>query len=224
MIVIADVSIPASQFPLGRVLETFPEVEIELERLVPLTDGIIPLIWVRDDATDAVEAALNDDPVTLSVKRLTQTGRRVLYQIEWSLGVDGLVQSLLDSEAQVLTGEGTAKIWDFRLQFRTRAALEEFRESCQEKGISLRLRRLYHPTLPETTDSVSSAQSEALVAAYRAGYFEVPRRVKMSELAAEFGVSDSAFSQRLRRGTASLVAETLVPEFGRRGGGSESAS
>jgi len=217
MIVIADISIPASQFPLGRVLETFPEVEIELERLVPLSEAIIPLIWVRDDATDAIEAALNDDPMTESVKQLTQTGTRVLYEVQWSIEVDGLVQSLIETKAQVLVGEGTATVWDFRLQFQSRADVEEFRDSCEEKDIPLNLHRLYHPTLPETTEGLSQAQLEALTAAYRGGYFEVPRGVTMRELSAEFGVSDSAFSQRLRRGTASLIAETLMPEFGHQG-------
>jgi predicted DNA binding protein len=222
MIVIADISVPASQFPLGRVLESFPEVEIELERLIPLSEGIIPLIWVRDADADAVEATLEDDPMTESVRRLTRAGPRALYQVEWTLGVDGLVQSLIDSEAQILIGEGTATVWDFRLQFRTRAALEAFRESCEEKDISLNLRRLYNPTLPEESESLSEGQSEVLTAAYRAGYFAVPREVKLSELAAEFGVSDSALSQRIRRGTSALVAETLTPEFGRRGERSES--
>lgn len=39
--------IPADVFPLGRVLDEYPDVEIELERLVPLSEGIIPLFWGR---------------------------------------------------------------------------------------------------------------------------------------------------------------------------------
>ncbi|MWG33813.1 helix-turn-helix domain-containing protein [Halomarina oriensis] len=222
MIVIADISVPASQFPLGRVLEAFPEVEIELERLIPLTEGVIPLIWVRDADADAIEATLGDDPVTESVRRLTRVGQRVLYQVEWTLGVDGLVQSFIDSEAQVVIGEGTATVWDFRLQFQSRGDLETFRASCEEKDISLSLRRLYNPALPENSQSLSERQSEALMTAYRAGYFEVPREVKLSDIAAEFDISDSAFSQRIRRGSSALIAETLIPEFGRRGGRSDS--
>ncbi|MWG32916.1 helix-turn-helix domain-containing protein [Halomarina oriensis] len=218
MIVIADVSVPASQFPLGRVLDGFPDVELELERIVPLREAVIPLFWVRDGDTEAVEETLRADPVTNSVTRLTTTGARVLYQIEWSPEVNGLVQSLLSSDAKLLAAAGTAGVWDFRIQFQTRADLGRFRESCEEAGISLTLRRLYNPTLPERSGNLSTEQYEALVAAYRAGYFEVPRGSKMGDLAAEFDVSDSAFSQRIRRGISSFIAETLMPEFGRTGG------
>lgn len=83
MIVITDVSVPADAFPLGRVLDEYPDIEIELERLVPLSDALIPLFWVDDGTADRIEATLEADDLTKSVQRLTQTGSRVLYEIEW---------------------------------------------------------------------------------------------------------------------------------------------
>ena len=217
MIVIADISVPADQFPLGRILDAYPNVELELERLVPLREGIIPLFWVSDGDSAAIEETLRNDSITKSVSRLTETDSRVLYQVEWGSEVDGLVQALLDSDARLLAAEGTADIWDFRIQFDRRSDMARFRELCDEEGISLTLRRLYNPRLPEESGSLSDEQYEALVTAFRAGYFEVPRASKMSDLAAGFGVSDSAFSQRIRRGISSLIAETLMPEFGQQG-------
>ncbi|MWG34206.1 helix-turn-helix domain-containing protein [Halomarina oriensis] len=217
MIVIADISVSADQFPLGRILEAYPSVEIELERLVPLQDGIIPLFWVSDGDSAAIEETLRDDPLTNSVTRLTQTNSRVLFEVEWGPEVNGLVQALLRSDARLLAAEGTADIWDFRIQFDTRADMAHFRRLCTDAEISLTLRRLYNPMLPEESGALSNEQYEALVTAFRAGYFEVPRASKMSDLAAGFGVSDSAFSQRIRRGISSLIAETLMPEFGHRG-------
>ncbi|SIR97293.1 Predicted DNA binding protein, contains HTH domain [Haladaptatus litoreus] len=213
MIVIADVSIPADAFPLGRILEEYPEMEIELERIVPLHDAVIPLFWVSDGDTEAIEATLKEDPLTKSVRPLTQTDSRVLYEVEWSPEVNGVVQSLFDSDARLLEAEGTVDVWDFRLQFRTRSDLDRFREACEENGIPVTLRRLYNPALPEENGQLSARQYEALVSAYKGGYFEVPRGTSMSTLAAEFEISDSAVSQRLRRGTAALIAETLLPEY-----------
>jgi hypothetical protein len=46
--------------------------------------------------------------------------------------------------------------------------------------------------------------------AYEQGYFEVPRSVTVTELADHFGISDNAFSQRLRRGLSALVFETMI--------------
>jgi hypothetical protein len=46
----------------------------------------------------------------------------------------------------------------------------------------------------------------------------------MSDIAAGFGVSDSALSQRIRRGISALIAATLMPEFGHGNGRSDPLS
>ncbi|WP_390207643.1 hypothetical protein [Halocatena marina] len=43
---ITDISIPADQFALGRLLDEYPDIAVELERLVPLREDIISLFWV----------------------------------------------------------------------------------------------------------------------------------------------------------------------------------
>lgn len=213
MNVIVDMSIPAGAFPLGRVLEDYPDVEIELERLVPLREAIIPLFWVDDGNADGIEATIADDPLTESVKQLTQTDSRVLYEIAWDSDMDGLIGLLMETDARILEAEGTANVWDFRLQFRSRNDLVRFRDACEDHDIPLTLRRLYNPTLPEEGGQLSDAQHDALVSAQENGYFEVPRGTSMGALADGFGISDSAFSQRLRRGTGALIAETLLTNF-----------
>lgn len=215
MNVITDISIPADAFPLGRVLDEYPDVEIELERLVPLSEGIIPLFWVDDGNADGIETTLLEDPLTERVKQLTQTDSRVLYEIQWSPDVDGLVQSIIETDTRILEAEGTADVWDFRLQFSTHNDLSAFREACEDHDIPLTLRRLYNPSLPEEGGQLSAPQYEALIAAYRGGYFEVPRQTSMNTLAKEFDISDSAVSQRIRRGTAALIAETLLTNVGK---------
>ncbi|GAB7020417.1 helix-turn-helix domain-containing protein [Halostagnicola bangensis] len=213
MIVITDISIPAHAFPLGRVLEKYPNVEIELERIVPLSEAIIPLFWVDAENADHIEETLEDDPLTKNVAQLTQTDSRILYEIQWSPDINGLVQSLIENDARILEAEGTADVWDFRLQFRTREDLSAFRDACEAHDIPLTLRRLYNPALPEDGGQLSSNQYETLIEAYREGYFEVPRGTSMDALAMEFDISDSAVSQRIRRGTSALIAETLLTNY-----------
>lgn len=215
MILIADISVPSETFPLGKVLEEFPEVEIELERLVPLREAIIPLFWVSGGESDAererlVQTALDDDPLTEAVTKLTSTADRTLFEVRWNNEINGIIQSFIDTDAELLQAQGTADVWDFRLQFRSRDALVEFRRSCETDDIPLTLRRLYNPSIPADNGRLTDNQHDALVTAYEEGYFEVPRRVSMGTLAARFDISDSAFSQRLRRGTSALIAETLA--------------
>lgn len=213
MILIVDISVPAEAFPLGRVLQEYPEVEIELERLVPLREAIVPLFWIEGGDPTAIEETLTNDSLTKRVQQLTKTGDRYLYEVRWDPDIDGLLGVFLNTEAQILQAEGTADVWDFRLQFRSRDSLVEFRQACEKQDIPLTLRRLYNPSVPEDNGRLTDNQYEALVSAYEKGYFEVPRATSMDELAAEFGISDSALSQRIRRGTSALIAETLMSDL-----------
>ena len=216
MILIADISVPSDAFPLGRVLEEYPDIEIELERLVPLREAIVPLFWVGsaddENLVHEVEETLAADPLTESVRRLTTAEDRTLFEVRWNTDVDGLIRTFIDTEAQLLRATGTAQVWDFRLQFRTRDDLIEFRRSCNAADIPITLRRLYNPSIPEENGQITENQHDALMTAYEQGYFDVPRGVSMGELADQFGISDSAFSQRLRRGTSALIAEALADD------------
>lgn len=57
--------------------------------------------------------------------------------------------------------------------------------------------------------NLTPAQSEAIEAAYGMGYFEIPRRADAADVAAEIGVSKSAFLERLRRGQAAVFGQLL---------------
>jgi predicted DNA binding protein len=54
---------------------------------------------------------------------------------------------------------------------------------------------------------LTPAQEEALRAAFEMGYFAVPKETTAEAVAAELGVSKSAFLERLRRGQATLFGE-----------------
>jgi predicted DNA binding protein len=57
------------------------------------------------------------------------------------------------------------------------------------------------------------AQEEAVRVAWEAGYFDLPRKRTASEVAAELGISKSAFLERLRRAQSSLFG-SLFDESG----------
>lgn len=72
-----------------------------------------------------------------------------------------------------------------------------------------------HPLGPESGDAIgqrwglSPAQEEALQAAYRLGYFNVPRDCTASDVADTLGISKSAFLERLRRGLSAMFSHLL---------------
>jgi predicted DNA binding protein len=206
---ITDIRVPAGSFPLGRILQQYPDIEIELERIVPTQASIIPLFWVQTGTEKEVEKTLRDDPLVDELVQLTRTPDRVLYSVNWSPDVNSLVQTLIDLGIEVLTAEGTANFWEFRLQFSNREQLAGFRRRCAEEDIPIELLRVYNPMMPQEVGPLSPAQNDALSTAYENGYWDVPRGINQQELADIIGISDNAMSQRLRRGVKVAVAELL---------------
>ena len=80
--------------------------------------------------------------------------------------------------------------------------------------VGVRLERI-SPLRGEGEGSVDSrwdltpAQAEAMKTAHEMGYFEVPRGASSETVAAELGVSKSAFLERLRRGERALLRHIL---------------
>lgn len=214
MVVITDITIPADQFALGQLLDAYPDIAIELERLVPLHEGIIPLFWVDGASPEEIEATVREDELSEEVRHLTEMDGRHLFEIRWSPTVNAVVQPLIESRAEVLRAEGAADIWEFRLQFRNRAQLAVFRECCLEREVQMNLKALYNPSLPaeQTTDTLTVEQNDIIDTAYENGYWEIPRGITLDELATLTGISSNAASQRLRRGLTTLVGEALGPD------------
>lgn len=212
MTIIADISIPANEFALGQIFEEHPDVTLEIERIVPLGETVLPLFWITNGNEDAIKSTLQDAPQTEIVRNLTDAGEERLFEVRWSPDTDGIIQPLVDANARVLEATGTAEEWMFRLRFPSQEDLNEFNQAVTQRGIPLTLRHLYNPTLPEEQSPMSDEQREVITTAYRRGYFNIPRDVTATDLADSFDVSDSAISQRLRRGLSTLVRDTLIPD------------
>ncbi|MFB6096988.1 MAG: helix-turn-helix domain-containing protein [Haloferacaceae archaeon] len=206
---ITDIRIRADQFPLGRIFREYPDIEIELERIVPTSREVIPLFWVATESEEAVEETLKDDPLVEEIVQLTRTPDRILYSVNWSPDIDALVRTIVDLGVDVLTAEGTANFWEFRLQFTNREQLSQFRRACEGDNIDIELLRVYNPMVPPEQGPLSPEQADALSTAYENGYWDVPRGITQTELAELVGISDNSMSQRLRRGVKVAVAEML---------------
>jgi predicted DNA binding protein len=211
--VIADITIPADSFALGQILDAYSNVSIRLERIVPLQSEIIPLFWVSGTDEADIKATLEEHPQTKVVQSLTTAGDEELFEVRWQPDINGLIGTMIETNARLLEAEGSTDNWEFRLRFPSHDALNTFNQTVTDGGIAVTLRRLYNPTLPEQEPSaLSDKQREAIEAAYRSGYFDVPRDSTAAELADSLEISASAYSQRLRRGLATLVGQTLMSD------------
>lgn len=105
----------------------------------------------------------------------------------------------------------------------TRDRLTQLIDALRDTESVWRLRRLTSPdgsrwedfgrfgTYPEDI-TLTDKQREAIRTAEEMGYYDTPRRVSLSDLASQIGVSTSALSQRLNAVEAKLI-ESLVAEI-----------
>ncbi|AHF99902.1 bacterio-opsin activator [Halostagnicola larsenii XH-48] len=212
MSVIASVSIPAAEFPLGSVLESELDGPLTIETTVPISEEAIPYLWVPKSTAERVLETIDSQPVVKSATRIDSIGDHDLLKVEWTTSINGFLAAIREHDAIVTSGTGTSDRWLFQLRFPSYEDLSCFYTACLDRGVSVDLVQLHEAVDPETDDQfgLTSPQRELVVAAYESGYFDVPRETTLVELSDELGISDSAVSQRLRRGLASLVDSTLA--------------
>lgn len=207
----ATVTVPAGTFPLGTVFETLPGVDVELERIVPGVDVVIPYFWVRGATTDDIEAAFSEHPGVKDIRQVDSVEDEHLLRVEWEPEYVGIITTLTEASVVLVGAVGTTEQWTFDIRGDTRDDVSEFLRLCRKRDIPVTLTALHALTPVETATeaALTDAQQEALELAYERGYFESPRQVTMEELGEELDISQQAVASRLRRGTRGILGQTL---------------
>ena len=212
MAVIAELRIPGSQFELGRILGSMEELDIELETMVPLGQRPIQFILVHNDVSGLFESQVEANSSVERIREIERHKEEVLYALEWSASRDHLFSAISGVGAQLLTGRAVDDTWAFEIRFPSRDALSTFRERCEDAHITIAVDRIYNPTKPTEGPwfGLTDPQRETLVRAVNGGYYDIPRRMSTKDLAEEFGISDQAITERLRRAVVGLTEATLI--------------
>lgn len=205
----ATITVPAAEFPLGSVFDQYPDVTVELERIIPAQDVVIPYFWVRGTIVDDIESAFAAHPGVKEIRFVDSVEDEYLLRVEWTVEYTGVLQTLTETEIALIEATGTSEQWTFKIRGDDRQAIATFQERCRELEIPITLTELHALTPAEVDVELTDAQKEALVLAYDRGYFESPREVTLDELGAELGISSQAIASRLRRGTRQIIARTL---------------
>lgn len=208
--------IPAEEFALAETLQTLPEVSVECERIVAgPNETVMPLIWVRETTQSAFEDAIANDPTVTDDRLLAGEEGTWLYEMRWTANVQLVLDILTNATALVLDAVGTVDGWHLRVLFPDRDALTSTNEFCDIHNLTFEITTVR--TLdPEPSHhlnpriGLTDAQYETLTYAYKQGYFEVPRRATLSDLASGIEISHQALSERLRRGHKALIEDILL--------------
>lgn len=190
--------------------EEAPKRVVELLPVIPLGEGTAPLIAVSDDAPDRREADLRSHPSVAEVEPVSERDSRSVFRVTWAdVPVHGFAFDEVDGH--LLRAVGEAGGWDLTVLFDGRGSLTPFWDMVRETGVPVTVETVKTSSgYPESvSESLSHQQRETLRRAVERGFYDIPRRCTMAELGRDFGISDQAVSERLRRGTRLLIERSL---------------
>ncbi len=142
--------------------------------------------------------------------------------MEWIDSIQTLIQILVEEEGTILAALGREGTWHVRALFSEYDALSRTHDYCEDNGLTFDIKRIYR--LDEGKGGrfgLTEQQQATLEAAFENGYFEIPQKITMDELARELGISSQALSERLHRGHKNLIKNTVMVGRGAEGEGGD---
>ena len=207
----ATFAVPSEQFPLGTIFDQLPGVKIELERIIPGRDVLIPFFWVRGTEADNIEGAFDAHPGVREIRLVDSVEDEYLLRVEWRLDYDDVLTALAETEVPIIRATGTNQQWTFEIRGENRSDIAAFQQLCQELNIPVTLTELHALTPVDTAAEagLTDPQQEALALAYDRGYFDSPREVTLEEIGEELGITQQAVGSRIRKGSKYVIGSTL---------------
>jgi len=218
MVTVAEFTVPSGELPSSTVFDRLPGLTVELERVVPTEDVIVPYAWVHGVEVDEVERVVDafpeekPHPDLRGIEIIDRVEGDVLLRFEWEADVRGLLRPIAESDVVLVSAVGTADRWHIEVRGEDRAAISDFQTRCIENAVPVELVALHSVVPMRTRDDglLTGAQREALLLAYERGYFRSPREATLAEIAEELGITGQSLGSRLRRGIGRLVADAVV--------------
>ncbi|ODR81444.1 DNA-binding protein [Haladaptatus sp. W1] len=209
---IAEVAFPAERFALGHTLDALDSIRFDIEQVVAYNHNhLMPFVWVGTDNRQGIETALTADESVRDFQLVGEFDTECLYRLEWVKDIDVLIQILVEENGTVLAATGKEDTWKFRLLFSDHDAVTRTYEYCRRRGIDLELQNIHEFSKGRTGRyGLTQSQQQTLMLAYETGYYSIPRSASATDLADSLGVTHQSISEKLRRGHANLLKNTLA--------------
>ena len=185
---------------------SFPEATLRLLAGVPKGDRALELGEVRADNPEQVTDAIRGHPDISKYDQLYVDEHRAIgqYEADERSLYEFLRESSLPPEFPIIVENGKM---EFDLTAR-QEQFEAFGSALDETDRDYELLSLVHTD--EQDSLLTDRQREYVTAAYRHGYFEVPRECTLAELADALGVDKSSASETIRRGAMRIIGQFIV--------------
>ncbi|WP_435334222.1 helix-turn-helix domain-containing protein [Haloarchaeobius sp. TZWWS8] len=211
MTVSIAVTVPVESVIPGHNRFVEPEQSAEFERVVSCGPGEMTTLWVSGPEHSRVPEPLEAHPGIERVTSLEQYEDSSLYELSFSETSGPVALAIKETAVQVLRSETVDESLLLTLRFRSHEDLEEFIQTLREDSIAFELAWKGDSEITQDggVDRLTQRQRRTLWLAYERGYFDIPRRATLAELADELDVSSQAVSERLRRALKGHLAGTL---------------
>lgn len=212
--VIAEFSVDADAFGPTSVVGGESAVQLEFEPIVPTSGDVAPYVWVSGDL-DRFERAMDGSTDVDGYWPVDSEDDRVLYRVRWADELVDLLSIFVETEGALLDVTANER-WFFTVRFPDDGNVTRFHERTREAGYELDLHRLGRSSSDGGGDDgydLTPEQHEALVRAVENGYFDIPRESTLDDIAAAFGISNQAASERIRRATKTVLTAALAGDL-----------
>lgn len=209
---LVTVRIPACDLAFEHAFEVVPNLRFEMIQSVA-ADRAVSMTYVRvwGAPREEIEAAFDSDPSVDNFEAVSQRAESWLYEIAWdSTRLFVLREIIFQRDGQIISACGQDDEWVLRLLVLDRDDISKVVDDTTSHDFSVDVARITKmDSQTASPGELTEEQYETLLMAVEKGYFEIPRRTTMEELAEEFGISHQALSERLRRGHRMLIESAL---------------
>lgn len=215
MSITAKLHIKHERLALVPTLQSLGNVDIRAITQVTTDPGatVFPFLIKYDDRVE-LEEMLDDDPTVDSYELVDWNDGTGIYYIEHTAETKLISTVVTDVNGFLVHTETKGNGWIVQLLLPNREALMTIWDYANENDITLDIIEIYGNDEAGTDISygLTDEQKAALTTAYDSGYFGEPREISLKGVANEMGLSSTAVSGRLRRGTRNLIAATIAED------------
>ena len=209
----ARFTLPAEEFALADLFERVPAARVECESAVANPADHTLLGVETDSPESAVSTALRADPNVGAVDRFGERADGWLYRVIWEGRPYRLIQRLVAADVTLVSMRGRGGEWKLRLLAPNREGISRANDIMDDLDCEAECRSVSTVDGEGSDHSrLTDEQREALVMAFEAGYYEVPRDVTAEDVATDLGISHQALSERFRRAYRQIVETEFVAD------------
>jgi predicted DNA binding protein len=215
MVIATKLYVAHPDLPLTPTIRSNPDVELGVFSEAgtdPEHDAYI--FWFEQPDTDTLRRSLEEDHTVDSFSVIVEDEQRLTVLIEYTDEVMLVTPVIVDLGGLTVESRSYSNGWMIHVQLHDHQALFALNEYAKENDIHLDILELHQNEERDERSEfgLTEAQREALVSAYVQGYYDVPRRTTLKELASTLDISLTAVSGRLRRGSARLIEDVVIED------------